>query len=506
MVSDLRWWSRIVMGVVVCVIVVAGITVYGVVRTLHSAHEAVHDDHGKDLRDSHALGIAIYNRSSSIRGYLLSGEGYLLNDAARARIELSVRLVKLRANRGGIANEDVNALAAAFARYDGKAAMAIAAREISAVDADAIWESELLPVQDEIEHRFATLRAAYERAYETARARAGEAADDALRLIALLVVSVIAVVLLLIVAYARVTRRLIARYRHEQEQTTFRLLEQVPVGIFVITPDGKPYYLNQTAKKIFGRGADREVRESLSVAYRAFEVGTERPYPKERAPLYRAVLGEISEVTDMEIRREDDQVIPLHMTGAPVYDAAGKLIYAVAGFQDVHQLQRVAMRDVLTGLVNRAAVTQAFVRDRAAAQRRRQPLAIALIDLDRFKSINDTHGHASGDEVLRRTAETLVHKLRRTDIVGRWGGEELVVLLPDTDLDGARVAIEKGLDAVRALQFIGKNGQRFSVTFSAGAVVVERDEALTEVIVRADKLLYAAKEAGRARVHVAAAA
>ena len=501
----LRWWLRVVVAIALCVLGFAAVTTYGLVRTLQRAHTAALDDHGEDLRDSEALGIAIFRRSSSIRGYLLSGERHFLAEAEYARAEIAGRLIELRSNSIGRPHTGVDALEELFVRYDRHAVRAIEARAISAAAAQATWESDALPLQQQIEARFAALLAGYHAGFDAARTQARAASDHALRLIVLLMVCVVAIILVLIIAYARVTRRLIARHKHEQEQTTFRLLEQVPVGIFVITPDGKPYYLNQSAKKILG-GEQPAVSDSLSVAYRAFEAGTERPYPRERAPLFRAVLGESTEVTDMEIRRADDEVIPVHMTAAPVYDAAGELLYAVAGFQDVRELQRVAMRDALTGLVNRAALTQTFVRDRIAAQRRRRPLAVALIDLDRFKAINDTHGHASGDEVLRRTAQMLVESFRRTDVVGRWGGEELVVFLPDTELDGARVALEKALAAVSALRFVGKNGEPFSVTFSAGAVVVTGDETLTDVIARADKLLYAAKAAGRACVHVAAAA
>jgi diguanylate cyclase (GGDEF)-like protein len=143
-----------------------------------------------------------------------------------------------------------------------------------------------------------------------------------------------------------------------------------------------------------------------------------------------------------------------------------------------------------------------YSRERLVSARAKRPFSVALIDLDRFKSINDTHGHASGDEVLRRTAETLLGSLRRSDAVGRWGGEEIVVLLPNTDTVGAGRALEKTLADVRALAFAGKQGTTFSVTFSAGAVLATADESLDQAVARADALLYAAKAAGRDRVNI----
>jgi diguanylate cyclase (GGDEF)-like protein len=162
------------------------------------------------------------------------------------------------------------------------------------------------------------------------------------------------------------------------------------------------------------------------------------------------------------------------------------------------------MRDALTGLANRAAITQIYARERAVSARAHRPFSLALIDLDRFKSVNDTHGHASGDEVLRRTAAAISASLRRSDAVGRWGGEELVVLLPNTDATGAGLAIEKALAAVRAQRFLGKDGAGFSVTFSAGVVATTANEAIDDAMARADALLYAAKAAGRDRVNTGA--
>jgi diguanylate cyclase (GGDEF)-like protein len=209
----------------------------------------------------------------------------------------------------------------------------------------------------------------------------------------------------------------------------------------------------------------------------------------------------VTESTDIEVRR-DDEVVPLHVVAAPVHDARGDLMYAVAGFQDVRELQRLAMRDSLTGLPNRAAISQIYAREQAVSTRARRPFAIALVDFDRFKAINDTHGHAVGDDVLRRTAAAVVGSLRRSDAVARWGGEELVVLLPNTDANGAGHALEKSLASVRALAFVGHAGATFSITFSAGAVAATQGESLEDAVTRADVLLYEAKRAGRNRVHV----
>jgi diguanylate cyclase (GGDEF)-like protein len=275
----------------------------------------------------------------------------------------------------------------------------------------------------------------------------------------------------------------------------------VPVGIFVLNAKGKPHDANRHAQKLLGRGIVSSSPDRLSDTYQAYEAGTDRLYPADRLPVVRALAGEVSEVSDMEIHHADE-IVPLHVVGAPVRDLQGELLYAVAGFQDVRELQRVAMRDSLTQLANRGAITQIYNRERVVSARAGRPFAIAIIDLDRFKSVNDAHGHAVGDEVLRRTAASLVGSLRRSDAVGRWGGEEIVVLLPGTDEQGAWRALEHALIDVRKLAFTGKDDQTFHVTFSAGAVIGGASESLEEVVRRADVLLYRAKQKGRNRVEI----
>src|SRR5262245_19597461 len=125
-----------------------------------------------------------------------------------------------------------------------------------------------------------------------------------------------------------------------------------------------------------------------------------------------------------------------------------------------------ARQDSMTGLPNRAAFREACERARALAQRNREPLSLGILDLDRFKSVNDMHGHAVGDEVLRRAAGVLGRALRKGDLLARWGGEEFVVLLPATPRKGAVLCLERALDVMRRERYEGKNGVTFTVTFS----------------------------------------
>lgn len=155
--------------------------------------------------------------------------------------------------------------------------------------------------------------------------------------------------------------------------------------------------------------------------------------------------------------------------------------------------------DGLTMLPNRTAFMDALGRAAPLALRNHQPLSAAMIDLDHFKSVNDTHGHAMGDQVLQTVAQTIAGALRTSDLVARWGGEEMCVFMADTTAAGGVRALSKALDAVRKLEFRSESGV-FSITFSAGIAPLPRGGTVEELLAEADRLLYIAKTSGRNRI------
>jgi diguanylate cyclase (GGDEF)-like protein len=159
-----------------------------------------------------------------------------------------------------------------------------------------------------------------------------------------------------------------------------------------------------------------------------------------------------------------------------------------------------ANNDALTGLPNRRATEETIKRMVALANRTAAPLALGMLDLDHFKQINDAYGHDVGDDALAAAAVAIRHRLRETDFVGRYGGEEFVVLLPDTGRDGARSLFE----AVR--EAVGKaivNGVDRPITVSVGVAVIPDDADDSSTLLRiADRLLYGAKANGRNQVAI----
>jgi len=171
--------------------------------------------------------------------------------------------------------------------------------------------------------------------------------------------------------------------------------------------------------------------------------------------------------------------------------------------QQAHQLaHRMARTDELTGLNNRRAFTEQCERALEQARRYARPLALVMFDIDHFKTINDTHGHAAGDRVLQDLAGAILRTLREVDVAGRLGGEEFAVLLPETG--GAEaVALAERLRKVVAGLKVSHQGHEIACTCSFGvAVRMEDDAVLDTLLSRADEALYRAKRQGRDRISV----
>jgi diguanylate cyclase (GGDEF)-like protein len=160
-----------------------------------------------------------------------------------------------------------------------------------------------------------------------------------------------------------------------------------------------------------------------------------------------------------------------------------------------------ATTDSLTGLHNRAFGAQRLDEVRALDLRRARPTSVLIIDVDRFKQVNDEFGHAAGDTTLRAVGNAVQRAARRSDVVARWGGEELLIVLPDTSAEMARLAAERVRSEVSMVTVT--HGERvICVTVSIGTATAASGDrqAMEWVVAAADRALYAAKAAGRDRV------
>jgi diguanylate cyclase (GGDEF)-like protein len=169
----------------------------------------------------------------------------------------------------------------------------------------------------------------------------------------------------------------------------------------------------------------------------------------------------------------------------------------------VEEAQRAATTDPLTGIMNRRALLPALDVEQSRSERHGYPMSLLMLDVDHFKSINDEHGHAMGDQVLDALGRLLAKHARKTDIVGRWGGEEFLVVLSGANEAGARIAAERIRVAVEGITVLDEKSQRMRVTVSIGIACLEVNDTVDTLLARADHAMYQAKASGRNRVVVA---
>jgi diguanylate cyclase (GGDEF)-like protein len=164
------------------------------------------------------------------------------------------------------------------------------------------------------------------------------------------------------------------------------------------------------------------------------------------------------------------------------------------------ELKQLAVTDILTGAYNRTKFDEIMGREMYRAKRFREPLSIIVFDIDYFKEVNDRYGHITGDYVLKTIAVFIREHIRQIDYLVRWGGEEFVMIAPETDLEGAGVLAERMRKGIESYGF--DKVERVTVSF--GVTEFKKDDDMDSVLKRADDALYKAKLNGRNRVEVSA--
>jgi diguanylate cyclase (GGDEF)-like protein len=206
---------------------------------------------------------------------------------------------------------------------------------------------------------------------------------------------------------------------------------------------------------------------------------------------------------DLDLRIEGQP----HFRTFTVHAICIALLYVLSDSKEQMQRSReaasaltvVAGTDELTGLANRRTLSRILEREMARSDRHLAPLSVVIVDLDHFKAVNDTHGHAAGDLVLQRVADVLGESVRAGDVAGRWGGEEFLILAVDASADRAVALAERCRRGIRELSIPGVG--RVTASFGVASHVV--GDTFESLVARADDALYAAKANGRDRVEPA---
>ncbi len=207
------------------------------------------------------------------------------------------------------------------------------------------------------------------------------------------------------------------------------------------------------------------------------------------------VLRETRIVQNEALKARDKMVLARQ----EVQDAEQRIHALEAKLQHMSELVR---EDQLTGSLNRRGLDDVFERETARADRRGTPLCIALLDLDDFKRLNDTYGHIAGDAALKHLVKIVKETLRSMDVIARFGGEEFLILLPETTVEAASQTMTR-LQRELTKHFFLHDNEKVLITFSAGVALRRPNEEQGELVKRADKAMYQAKQSGKNRVVVA---
>jgi diguanylate cyclase (GGDEF)-like protein/PAS domain S-box-containing protein len=297
---------------------------------------------------------------------------------------------------------------------------------------------------------------------------------------------------------------LYGRMRAEAEQLRYlsRIAEQVGEGVVVTDPHDVVTFINPAYARLHGYDPQDVLRRSLSL----FHTGDQ--WQREFTPFRESMVHTGTSAGEVGHRRRDGSVFQAEMTGTVLTDEMGSPIGHVYSLHDVTERNQLAARlahqafhDPLTGLVNRALLSERLEHALRSAGGNGRRVTVLFLDLDRFKTINDSLGHAAGDDLLRAVAGRLRQVVRPGDTVARLGGDEFVVLLEEMDGTGAALRTAQRIAAALRAPFHAAGSEVFA-SASIGMASGDRSSRSDELLSRADAALYAAKRGGRNRVEV----
>jgi len=288
-----------------------------------------------------------------------------------------------------------------------------------------------------------------------------------------------------------------------------RLLDNLHDGVYFVNRDREIIYWNRGAERITGF-AERDVIGSHCWDNILMHVDTQgNSLCESKCPLVKVMSTGEEIKAEVYLSHKDGHRIPVMVRATPFADSKGRIIGAVEIFSDntdkitalqlVEELQHKVFLDPLTDLANRRYVDMNLQIKANEMTRYGWQFGVVMMDIDHFKEVNDRYGHDTGDEALKMIARTLLYSSRSSDLVGRWGGEEFIAVITNTNTKTLHAIAERYRSLVeRSGLPVGTDTLR--MTISIGATLSAPDESLVKVIKRADKLLYASKAAGRNRV------
>ncbi|HEX7501726.1 MAG TPA: GGDEF domain-containing protein [Polyangia bacterium] len=288
------------------------------------------------------------------------------------------------------------------------------------------------------------------------------------------------------------------------------ILDQIDDGVYFVDREKRILLWNSSAERITGFSRSEVVGEHCDNRWLRHIDASGRMLCTNGCPLRRAVDTGVPIEADAFLQHKQGHRIPVRIKTIPLRDRKNRLVGAVEVFrgtaddrrqdQIIEELSHLAMIDDLTMLPNRRHFDMQLDRRLAELGRFGWPFGTLMIDIDRFKLVNDSAGHQMGDEVLRLVARTLSSNCRGLDTIARWGGEEFTAIITNVREDELRLVAEKFRTMVEASGLRETADKPIRVTVSIGGAIARPNETPAELMRRTDEMLYVAKRSGRNRV------
>lgn len=285
-----------------------------------------------------------------------------------------------------------------------------------------------------------------------------------------------------------------------------QLLDNINDGVYSVDKERRIVYWNPAAERITGYSAD-EVIGSHCWDNILMHVDCEgKSLCLDSCPIAETISTKQNREAEVFLRHKDGYRIPVLVRTIPIKNDDGEILGAFEVFREdynheaaekqLDELRKLALLDPLTSIANRRYLEEIIHARLDEYKRYGWNFGILFVDIDWFKQINDKHGHDAGDSILRTVTQTIIHNIRGFDVVGRWGGDEFVIVMPNTEIQELKT-IANRIKVLVDKSTLDYNGKSISTTVSIGGTIVREDDTYKRVVDRADALMYRCKEAGR---------
>ncbi|MBN2547000.1 MAG: GGDEF domain-containing protein [Spirochaetes bacterium] len=287
------------------------------------------------------------------------------------------------------------------------------------------------------------------------------------------------------------------------------LLDNINDGIYYVDKERKVTFWNKSAEKITGFAQEDVIGRKCSdnILRHIDKDGNELCITG--CPLHATLMDSKKRENLVYLHHKSGHRLPVLVKVSPIYNDKKEIIGAIEIFTDkstdnqalkeLETLKKEVYTDSVTGIGNRKYAEIVLANHYNSAASSEASLGLLFIDIDNFKSINDTYGHDVGDKILAMVSSTIKGILRNFDTVARWGGEEFIVIIPDTSKD-ILVTVSERIRLFVEKSWLTENNKKISVTISVGATLFNKRDTMKELVNRADELMYKSKKNGKNKV------